>query len=169
MHYDRGERIKTLFVKKKIINTLLWSKHNHNSYPSTSENNLAQLSFSCMLMSLEVKIILILSLPHPTTNAMYTIKITYTLHDSLNGQAIKTFLSRVGGRSSDNGQAILEKLVLLRPEIHSYTGFKGTCAVEQAVLCIWPVHEAQRALLSTGSSLELGSLHTQGALFWEST
>ena len=39
------------------------------------------------------------------------------------------------------------------------------CAVEQAVLCIWPVHEAKRALLSTGGSLEPGSLHTQGALF----
>ena len=58
---------------------------------------------------------------------------------------------------------------LLRPKLHSYTGCKRTCSVEQAVLCIWPVHEAKRALLSTGGSLELGSLHTRGALFWEST
>ena len=43
------------------------------------------------------------------------------------------------------------------------------CSVEQAVSCIWPVHEAKHALLSTGGSLELGSLHTWGALFWEST
>ena len=41
-------------------------------------------------------------------------------------------------------------------------------AVEQAVLCIWPVHEAKHALLSTGGLLELGALHTRGALVWES-
>ena len=50
-----------------------------------------------------------------------------------------------------------------------YTGCKRTCSVEQAVSCIWPLHKAKHALLSTGGSLELGSLHTLGALFWEST
>ena len=45
---------------------------------------------------------------------------------------------------------------------------KRTCALEQAVSCIWPVHEAKHALLSTGGSLELGYLHTRGALFQES-
>ena len=55
-----------------------------------------------------------------------------------------------------------------RPKIHGYTGCKRTCAVEQAVSCIWPVHETKCALLSTGGSLELGSLHTRGALFRES-
>ena len=38
----------------------------------------------------------------------------------------------------------------VRPKIHCYTGYKRTCAVEQAVSCIWPVNEAKRALLSTG-------------------
>ena len=57
----------------------------------------------------------------------------------------------------------------LRPKLPGYTVFKRTCAVEQAVSCIWPVYEAKRALLNTGGSLELGSLHTQGALFGEST
>ena len=56
-----------------------------------------------------------------------------------------------------------------RPKLHGYTGCKRTCSVEQAVSCIWPVHEANRAPLSTGGSLELGSLHTRSALFWEST
>ena len=57
----------------------------------------------------------------------------------------------------------------VRPKLHGYTGCKRTCAVEQAVSCIWPVHEAKRALLSTGGSLKFGSLHTRGALFREST
>ena len=58
---------------------------------------------------------------------------------------------------------------LLRAELHVYTGCRRTCSVEQVVSCIWLVHEAKRALLSAGGSLELGSLHTRGALFWEST
>ena len=57
---------------------------------------------------------------------------------------------------------------VLRPNIHGYNGCKWTCTVEQAVLCISPAHEAKRAVLSTGGSLELGSLHTWGALFRES-
>ena len=51
---------------------------------------------------------------------------------------------------------------VLRPKMHNTTGYKQTCAVEQAV------HVAKCALPSTAGSLELGSLHTQGALFRES-
>ena len=58
---------------------------------------------------------------------------------------------------------------VLKSKIIGYTWYKRVCAIEQqAASCIWPVHEAKRALSSTGSSLELGSLHTQGALFRES-
>ena len=35
---------------------------------------------------------------------------------------------------------------MLRPKIQDTTGYKQTCAVEQAVLCIWPVHEAEHVL-----------------------
>ena len=41
-------------------------------------------------------------------------------------------------------------------------------AVEQAVTCIWLLYETKRALPSTSGLLELGSLHTWGALFQES-
>ena len=60
-----------------------------------------------------------------------------------------------------------QRQMSIRPNIHDTTGYKRTCAVEQAVLCIWPVHGVKRALPCTAGSLELGSLHTPDALFQE--
>ena len=90
------------------------------------------------------------------------------------------FMTRAMHGTWFSGLGLIESVVLwtsrnVSPPRHltkgqntRYTGCKRTCPVEQAVSCVWPVHEAKRALLNTGGSLELGSLHTRGALLWES-
>ena len=54
----------------------------------------------------------------------------------------------------------------VRPKMLNTTGYKRTCACST---CIMYLTSAWWKTCSADGSLELGSLHTQGAVFWENT